>query len=342
MKSRTILAIFLALSALAQMGAPLPPGPAGGAAPPAPTPNLRLPRLGQTIRLPAWIRPGLIMAYSDPVGGQIAAAYLVTRTTETAAYGLAITAVYTQGAPMVTTEATVLWQNGNGLFHLDPAYVRALARAPTPEGMRITVEEGGITIVSQGQSGTSKTAIIFDPKSGVVLEFGTLSDFRKGKLAATLKYLGYHQIDWPVLGTFPPAARRAARYTVTGRVYNWTGGGAMEVPLGSVAVQPIRVALPLVQYRVVVEASGGFPMNQTETGLPAAGPHYLHPALLKRNPVYEIPQLGLRLDANGGDAFVLSLAGQPLVETRVDPSTGLVLEQVAKNPLGEQVVRLAQ
>lgn len=334
---RLLLPLVLSTLALAQIGAP---------GIPATPPGLGLPRLQTRYPLPDWIRPGLVLIYREP-SGQITKAYLVTNTTKTDAYGLELTLIQSPGAgAMLQVQALPLVQNGAGFFYLNPQAVAAyLKTAPEAArtGVRITGGAGYLAIVEGNAGGETSVALHYDPNTGVVQEITVMDQTPGGNLAADYRYAGSDHSPLPVLHDFPPAASEAHRY----QIYGELPGYGMRAPAGGLEVHPLGQRGLLARFRVVMLAEGQpFPMQAF--GVPGFGPHYLHPALLTRDVIYEIPSLGLSVvtagsGPHGGVLVRTLLAGEPLSLDEYDPERGLFLYGERALPTyTKQVVELVQ
>ncbi len=328
---------------------PLPAQPQKGQAPPAP-PNpapggaLPLPAPSRAYPLPAWIHPGVAFIYSAP-GIGLTNVYLVTDVAGTRAYGLSITLMQFSGAsPMAQITAQVLIQNGAGLFYVNPQaaadYLR-LAKAHPQPGVQVSGGPGILAIEYQSQNGKTSVALRYDPQTGIVTEATTSSTFptQEGPKtqAAALRYVGYQTFTRQSPPDFPPAARESHAYQILATPAV-PGGAGMTMPSGQINIRPMQLAKPLAQFQVQVQMQG-YPMTQTLGGLTALGPHYLHPALLSRQAIFALPKLGLSLTVSG-DTVTLAWGQMPLVTSRIQPQTGLLLEQTQTDPMGQITYRL--
>jgi len=309
--------------ALAQAGGLLPPG-------------------GRAYPRPSWIQPGLLVAYTDGVG-QTAAAYLVTRVAGGRAYGLALTLFQSEAGPTLQVQAEPLYDGGSGPFVVHPAAVRDFLQNPPP-GVQAMGVPGQLGVVIQDPDGVTKHAVRYDPQSGLVTE--VTSSYRapagvgpRRSVAVHLVLAGRRRVAWRVVEAFPPAARAAARYQV---LYALAGGTA---PGGTVTVTPAGGTPPLARYRVEAAGAGELQPPSVQYGLPVMGPHYLHPALLARTPLLQVPELGLVFQVAGRDpsgaVWVAATAGGRTFERlAVDPQSGAVLEQEIAYPgMGTAIYR---
>jgi len=362
MKRLAISLFFLVLPVLAQMP-PMPPGvpgqgipapaPPGGMGAPMPQGQgggLPLPRLPQSYPLPQWIRPGLVMIYRD-IGGMITKAYLVTDVTATDAYGLEITLMhFPDGSTVIQRQVVPFVQNGAGYFYVNPqAAAEYLKSAPqaAQTGVKITGGPGILAIEEQGQGGKSGFALRFDPNSGVVQQITAMVKTQKGSTAADFRYQGYDFSPMPSLPDFPPAAREAHSYRLSTAVPGFGGSPGMTMPSGEIKIVPAGVFGRLARYQITAVAQG-YPFQRPGFGVPAGGPHYLHPALLRQGVVYRIAKLSLTVQAAGsgphGGVVVQTLLGQvPLAAQEYHPQSGLLLyAEESYGSLGQMITELEQ
>ncbi len=359
MKRLAASLLFLVLPVLAQMPpgvpgqgmpVPAPPGGMGAPMPQGQGAGLPLPRLPQSYPLPKWIRPGLVMIYRD-IGGMMTKAYLVTDVTATDAYGLEITLMrFPDGSAILQQQVVPLIQNGAGYFYVNPeaaaSYQKTAAQA-AKAGVKITVGPGILAVEEQGQGGKSGFALRFDPNSGLVQQVTAMVKTPKGSTAADFRYQGYDYSPVLALPGFPPAAREAHTYRIYTAVPGFGGSPGMKVPFGEMRVTPMGVSGRIARYQLVVTAQG-FPMPRAAFGVPAGGPHYLHPTFLTRGTVYRISKLSLVSQAAGagphGGVLVQTLLGQvPLAVQEFHPQSGLLLYvEQSYGTLGKMIGELAQ
>ena len=309
MKRYAILSLALLGSALAQVGPMLPQ-----VEPPPPRPD--------------WIRPGLVVLYSDGVG-QTALFYLVTAVTPTEAYGASFRFAQSDAGPTLQVTTGPLYLGGSGPFYLAPQAVAEAGRR-APPGTQIQTQPGWIGILRRTPNGESKYAVRYDDESGLVLE--TSGSYRgpagvgpRQGAAFHLQLAGTKNVPWTPVGGFPPAARASAAYQI---VYALASGG--QSPGGTFWVQPVEVGARLARYRIQARQNGALTPPREQLGIPAFGPHYLHPALLGRDPVLSLPELGFEIrlagaGPSGGQVVVMQLGGVPIRAIEVDPRSGLVL-----------------
>ncbi len=332
------------------MPTPVPPGGMGAPRPQGQGAGLPLPRLPQSYPLPKWIRPGLAMIYRD-IGGMITKALLVTEVTATDAYGLDITLMhFPDGSTILQQQVVPLIQNGAGYFYVNPqaaaAYLKTAPQA-AQAGVKITGGPGILAVEEQAQGGKSGFALRFDPNSGLVQQITAMIKTPKGSTAADLRYQGYDYSPLPALPGFPPAAREAHTYRISTAVAGFGGSPGMRVPFGEMRVTPMGVSGRIARYQVVVTAQG-FPMQRVGFGVPAGGPHYLHPNLLAQGTIYRIGKLSLVSQTAGagphGGVLVQTLLGQvPLSVQEFRPQSGLLLyTEESYGTLGKLIGELAQ
>jgi len=329
---------------------PAPPGggyaapPQGGALPQLPQPGLPM-ATGKRYPLPAWIRPGVGFVYQDPTG-QITLLMLVTDTDGTNAYGLFLNLIQTQGGPMLMVKPQALVQNGQGLFYLNPQAVAdalAAARAEPDPNLRVFGGNGSFAYEYQSPNGRVAFAARYDPKTGIITELNSLmasagapgqpQPHREG---IQYHYRGYETFTWQSPTDFPSAAREAHTYQLISQMPDYLYGGSMATPIGNMEIRPLHVARPLARYQIRAN-QGGIPITQPAFGLTALGPHYLHPALLGRGTVLQSRYTGLSLTFTQ-EGLVWTVGQLPLSRTRIDPQTGLLLEETDQTPLGAQVI----
>ena len=302
------LAAFLGFS-LAQVGPLLPQ-----VEPPPPRPD--------------WIRPGLVVLYSDGIG-QTTLFFLVTEVTATEAYGASFRLAQSDAGPMLTVTIGPLYLGGSGPFYLAPQAVAQAGRR-APPGTQIQTQPGWIGILRRTPNGESKYAVRYDPESGMVLE--TSGSYRapagagpRQGAAFHLQLAGTESVPWTPVAGFPPAARAPAAYQV---YYVLTSGA--QTPGGEFQVEPLEVGAQLARYRVQARQNGVLTPPSEQLGVPALGPHYLHPALLRRDPILQVPALNFEIRTagpgpSGGQVVVMQLGGMPLRAIEVDPGSGAVL-----------------
>lgn len=347
MKRRLALLAGLVALALAQAPAPPPPPAAVVPAPPPPPDVPARP-------LPPWIKPGLVLSYADEVG-MLRAAYLVTETTQSAAYGLMVTVVSGAGGmTMAQTQVMPLVQNGIGVFYIDSEAAAAWARGPKPEGVEVTAGPGTLVSVVRTAQGEVRTAYRYDPESGVVLEFAETQRSQGAPQtqppmpnSVHLRYLGHHQVSLPPAGPPPAVAQTAHTYRVIART-GLPGYGGVDQPMGEVSVTPAGGSPPLLLYQVTFSAPGYPAMPSQAYGTPSLGPHYLNPRLLGVPALLEAPQIGVSLrqsgpGEHGGAGFALLAGETPLLIWEYDQQSGLLLTERQPIPgLGEQVFELVR
>lgn len=293
-----------------------------------------LPEVDPAPPRPAWIQPGLTVTFGDETG-QSAVAYLVTRVGPTSAYGLSFRLGYTDAGPSLEVKAGALYQAGSGPLYVAPEAVASMVNRPPP-GVHVLSGPGMIGWEIDDAAGVSKYAVRYDAESGAVLEMngsytapGEVGPRRSS--AFHFLRLAVEQAAWKPLATFPPAARHAAHYQV---FYTLTGGTS---PGGTFTVTPERLGPNLASYRVLASEVGSPGQTTEEQGVPALGPHYLHPDLLDLGTVFSFPSIGLSLEAagsgpNGGALLVFYAGGSGFESLEIDPASGLLLEERVAYP----------
>ncbi len=288
-----------------------------------------LPQVAPAPTRPGWIRPGLVVTFDDGYG-TTAVVYLVTRVGERSAYGFSFSIRQSEAGPQLKVQAGALYQGGSGPIYLAPEALERMVRRPPP-GLQVQAAPGAIGWTVEDADGVSRYAVRYDPATGKVLEMngsyrGPAGVGPRRNAAFHLAQRGLSALPWAPVPGFPPAARAGARYQI---VYALASGTA---PGGYAVVEPIALGTPLARYRVRASGTGGPEPPQEKDGLPALGPHYLHPALLRRNPVFAFPSVGLALQnagpgPNGGVLLVWTYRGSAIESLEVDPQTGAVIEQ---------------
>jgi len=278
---------------------------------------------------PEWVKPGLVVTFSDGMG-QAVIAYLVTRVGPTSAYGLSFRLSQSDAGPNLDIEAGSLYEGGSGPLCLSEQAVEAMLRNPPP-GLQVVGDQGAIGWVIQDADGVSKYSVRYNPDSGQVVEMnGSYQGpggvgARRGA-AFHLSLLGASELPWSPPPDFPAVAFQPANYGI----YYLLQGGA--TPGGTVTVNPINVQMPLATYRLISNTPGSPSMPQEKQGVPAFGPHYVHPSLLTRDPIFAFPEIGMTLSQagqgpNGGVLLVFYVGQTPIQSLEVDPRSGVVIEE---------------
>jgi len=122
--------------------------------------------------------------------------------------------------------------------------------------------------------------------------------------------------------------------------YNWvlsTSYMGMEMQFGELTISQGYVQGRVAYFRGKYNLYSQGVHNQQLIGVPDIGPHYVNPALLSNDIIFDLKQIGLRLVVVGRDYNGVTLELQyrtmPLIRSVVDPRTGLItyMEQFISN-----------
>ena len=287
---------------------------------------------------PPWVKPGLVLYYRGEGGSRTGGtgsylvmeiAYLVWEVE-----GNRILGVEVQASQMgVKFIPKLLGRGGDGLFWIDPQRASALLSPQALEEARrqgIALSGGpGMIVVDyapQGR-GVSRVAVRYDVQTGLVLsrEECSWSEGRDARGATCTKtsYVSRGQLRLPRLRDLPPAAAMRASYHLQ-MVEQYTG---MAVPAGGIQVEPVGRDGKLTRYRLItLDPNTGMPLPPQEVwGIPAMGPHYRHPELLRGSSIV-LPDIGI--EWTGGQTILWN--GVPWETDEVDPQNGLILSFQAR------------
>ncbi|SMC08813.1 hypothetical protein [Nitratiruptor tergarcus] len=284
-------------------------------------------------QLPSWIKPGLVVYYRSEGGnrGGGSASYLVMSTAYVvcAVEPNRVLGIEVQASKMgVSLIPKVLGKRGDGLFWVDPQRMAAMLSPQSIEqarrqGIAISGQPGLVIFeYAPRGKGVTKQVIKYDVRSGLVLDFETVSWSgveTAGSTVTKVSFLQKGSVQLPSLPSLPAAARMSALYQLQ-TVEQYTG---MAVPTGRIQVQPMGNDGELARFNITTMDNSSAPLNSKEAwGLRFMGPHYYHPVLL-HGYTLSLPGIGVTMVAKGNQVSV-SWNGVIWGVATVDPRTGLV------------------
>lgn len=241
--------------------------------------------------IPEWVRPGLVVVYQHEGGTQsgesalYATGYrilIVTDVQNNVSYGIGITLLIhpTDYSIMFTSEL-----NPVPVFVHPQEIQDALDNADVYEG---TVVQGGRDIDNsiwiEIADNFSSTAVWIS-EDGLVKRYQFLERQNQGSGVVRGEYLTHFYIDWPD-EDFPPVAQENHTYNIYSAAF-----GFMALQ-GSVSSEFLGVQGNIARYSATYSMGTAFPQKAELIGFPSIGPFYIHPDLLKRDVVLEIPDIG--------------------------------------------------
>ena len=274
--------------------------------------------------IPDWITPGLVAVYryqggsrtmsdmGEPSGfyGSGYALMMVTNVSRNAIYGLTLSYIFHQQIYLNAPKVSTLY----GQIYVDPREImEMLDQREEYARQGITVQGGeignGLIFLSISYGGT--TYAITVNQRGEVLKLSLKSTTPNGSSVSDLEFMGYTRIDWPNLNGFPDVADESHSYSV----YAYSQMAGMGVPTGMIQITPTGNQGDFLKvYRQTFSSSQApMPITTTLYGLPCYGPHYMHPDLLRRQVILDIPDINFSWHnqmTEYGMATVISVGGQ--------------------------------
>jgi len=299
---------------------------------------LKLPTIPGNFKLPDWLKRGLVVYYKvggrSKLGDQSSAftgmsVFIVWETSSNKIVGDWIS--LSNDGMLIQSGLKELGRSSDGIFYVNPKYAEALLRSAgnlKNSGVTIQGGPGNIYIKIVGQRSYQNVYIKYDLKTGVILS----SQYATPDSSFFMEYAGYEYVNLPPpSGTFPPVVQGT---------YNWvlsTSYMGMEMQFGELTISQGYVQGRVAYFRGKYDLYSQGVHNQQLIGVPDIGPHYVNPALLSNDIIFDLKQIGLRLVVVGRDYNGVTLELQyrtmPLIRSVVDPRTGLItyMEQFISN-----------
>ncbi|PLV60402.1 hypothetical protein [Thermotoga sp. KOL6] len=307
-----------------------------------------IPRIGAKYPLPEWVSPGLVVLYSVQAGNRTAgeegqsgyyangySILLVTNVANNISYGIWITILSDlEGMTQVNTSSTAL------PIYINPEQIRDILAQSAELAKQNIIVSGGqnpdgsfllsYTFQSDLYGASSYNFIV--SQEGRILKFIFLEKQPTGTSLAEYTFLKTFHVDWPKL-EFPEVAQESHSYTILSSALGyWT-------PIGKTIVNFNGFQGPLAVYDVsyqLYDVPYSNP-NSKLTAIPEVGPFYIHPSLLQKDTILEIPDIAFSwVNEIGEDGTIYSTIyfnGQALYRAICDPR-GLALSmQTAIGPM---------
>lgn len=294
--------------------------------------------------IPSWVKEGTCVVYkleggtrvgkgaeSSAVYGTGYSIYLVTSISNNKVIGIVYNIQYypTSGDWSFFSQMQVLNKVGAGLYLHPKIIEQALKDRELFAQYGISVEGGPIgkdlyyfAITTRTQDEITTTADTFTSE-GLIKKSTITRQNPQGGDAGKKELIGVYNISLPQNLKIPDIVRQKVIYSLSTVIMG------ISSYAGSVSYSLTNIEGKLVNF--VTQSTIGYSSSSGKAiGDPLIGPFYINPALLKRNPIITIPQIGFSLSTagygpNGGILVVLSISGQPLSQSEYDPNTGLLL-----------------
>ncbi len=292
----------------------------------------------------SWIKKGLVVVYEyeGGAGGEFGTRmgsavygkgyqiYVILEKEYNNIYGTLYTLLssYTSGT-FTTGELKQLGNLSNGgQFFVNPIVTdREIREKKTPPGCKVEGNPGSYILECNLQGVIRKTMLTYDRKSGLVKELITMeySTRRYGpgssSTTAKAKYLTHFYVDLPSVEEFPPVAFKSSTYRII-----------TNTPMGSMVTGTLNINFKsrtnkVAHYQIFMPNA---PMPSDVIGLPVMGPHYVHPSLLRKKVILDIPQAYFRVVTNGtgykgGIVLQAIWQGNVVMQQEFDQNTGIKL-----------------
>ncbi|ACR78817.1 hypothetical protein [Kosmotoga olearia] len=268
--------------------------------------------------IPSWIKPGLVTVYEMeggtrtlPTGQESSAFYgkgyavfIVTQVENNLIYGLTLFAYDYPGIMVTPPNPMILY----GSIYVDPRDIQEiLSQREEYERQGIIVKGGqygeGIRWVNITYKSTSYT--IFISEDGKAQKFLFSEKQENGSSVINMQLMGLFYTNCPEIEDFPEAARENHSYEIYSYDPFYTG---LTTPAGRETIEFQNIQKPIASYRLsYYTADMMVPISQTINGLPLLGPHYIHPELLNKDTILEIPEINLSWVNEGEDGEIDSI-----------------------------------
>ncbi len=298
-----------------------------------------------------WISKGLVVVYSaeggssSQVNPQEASAvygrgykiYTVFMKEGNEVYGLEQLMLFSQTSGSVFYQSTVnefnIQKTGTS-FYLNPDQLEKeiKSKSTLPRNCKLFGKAGNISLVCNQNGIESKIVLVYDTKTGLIKEsIGSQKSNVQGNLSQMrLSYLTHFYIDIPDVKNFPEAALNSYTY----RIISSSPMGVF--PTGSLSIKYKNKINKVAFYSMDYQ---GFPIDMI--GIPYVGPHYLHPALLRKKSLLEVPQIGFKMELSPEDGKVILnhiWNGNIILQQEYDKKTGLKLKEVQPMGMGINII----
>ena len=294
---------------------------------------------------PRWITPGLVLIYTFE-GGAATGYPDMFRSTGTYGKGYQIFVVHNVSGGKVYG-AHIILLGGPGkipfyqvtstefdvtkgiTFWVDPKVVVKWLKEEPPENCRVSGNPGNIAISCTTREQTIRFFLTYDTTSGLITSISsgiTGSPQGWSSSQAMSRYMSRMKVSLPAVRNFPPVAKGNHLY----RIITVSPIGTM--PTGNLYIRYNGTWGYLASFTI----SGAIP-EKLVFGTRLAGPSYIHPSLLKRRIIIDIPQAGYRVlrvpgGSHGGVTVQHIWQGLLLLQQEYDPRTGLLLYEM--KPMG--------
>ncbi|KUK13988.1 MAG: hypothetical protein H5T91_00150 [Synergistetes bacterium] len=244
--------------------------------------------------VPNWVKPGLVVVYQYEGGSQSGRSAvsgrgfmidIVTNVENNRIYGIEFLILVSPS----TYEITVQPIKVTPLFvFIHPSQIQDLLGQAGMLAQQGIVVRGGRfsenSIWLEIADSVSSTAL-WVSNEGFVQRFQHLERTPEGSAVVQRQYLKHSYIDWPDIEDFPPVFQESHTYNIYVSAYG------MITPSGNVNYQLLNAQGRILMYRLV-QYSSGVPIPSEIMGVPSFGPFYIHPKLLQKGVILEIPEIG--------------------------------------------------
>jgi len=246
--------------------------------------------------VPEWVKPGLVLIYQQEGGSRSIGA------SATSGSGFRINVVTNlENSEIWGIEFLVLTNLSTYQIMVQPFKVMPLLVFLHPDAIQDLLNQADM-LAQQGivvRSGTvSENSVwvgieedvsstdIWVSTEGLVQRLQYLVREQEGSGVVQSQYLKHLYIDWPKVNEFPYVAQESHTYDIYLASYGVTSYA------GSVSYELSNVQGGIAGYRAV-QYSSGVSLPSEIMGVPSFGPFYVHPELLKKDVILEIPEIAL-------------------------------------------------
>jgi len=257
-------------------------------------PSLLLP---QNYPVPNWVKPGLVVVYqheggTQSGGGESAASGkgfridIVTDIEKNTVYGIEFIVLVSPSTYQITFQPFKVMP----LFvFIHPNAVQDLLKKSDMYAKQGIVVRGGRVSENSIWLGIAYNVSSQDfwiSNEGLVQRVQVLVKQREGSAVVMSQNVKHFYIEWPNIKEFPPVARESHTYNIYTSMYGFTNlAGSSSYRLSNVQGRVARYS--------ILQSTSGMSTPTESMGVPSFGPFYIHPSLLKKDVILQIPEIGL-------------------------------------------------
>ncbi len=249
----------------------------------------------QNYPVPEWVKPGLVVVYQHEGGTQSGASAasgsgfridIVTDVEKNTVYGIEFIVLFSPSTYQITFQPFKVMPL---IVFIHPNAVQDLLnRADMLAQQGIVVRGGRVSENSiwLGIAYNVSSTDIWISNDGFVQRLQYLVRQQEGSAVVQSQYMKHFYIEWQNIKEFPPVARESHTYNIYTSLYGFTTlGGSASYRLSNVQGRVARYS--------IFQSASGMSAPTEGIGVPSFGPFYMHPSLLKKDVIIEIPEIGL-------------------------------------------------